>query len=104
MKLVAIMSLDTYREDLHALLRERRIEVFSELDIEGYHQASDSGGVNPSPGWFRSGSPPTDSTLTWAFLDDDQANQLLDAIAAFNERRDLERPIRAFKMNVDRAV
>ena len=104
MKLVAIMSLDTYRSDLHALLRERKIEVFSELDIEGYHQASNGGEVNPSPGWFRGGAPPTDSTLTWAFLDDDQAAQLLDAIGDFNERRDLERPVRAFQMSVDRAV
>jgi hypothetical protein len=104
MKLVAIMSLDTYRKDLHALLRERKIEVFSELDIEGYHQASSGGEVNPSPGWFRGGTPPTDSTLTWAFLDDDQAAQLLDTIDDFNDRRDLERPVRAFQMSVDRAV
>lgn len=104
MKLVAIMSLDTYRDDLHALLRERKIEVFSELDIEGYHQASDGSGVNPTPGWFRGGTPPTDSTLTWAFLNDEQADQLLDAITALNDRRDLERPVRAFQMNVDRAV
>ena len=33
MKLVAIMTLDAYRDDVHALLREREIEVFSELDI-----------------------------------------------------------------------
>ena len=104
MKLVAIMSLDTYREELHALLRERKIEVFSELDIEGYHQASSGGEVNPSPGWFRGGTPPTDSTLTWAFLDDEQADRLLDAIAALNDRRDLERPVRAFQMSVDCAV
>jgi hypothetical protein len=104
MKLVAIMSLDSYRDDLHALLRERKIEVFSQLDIEGYHQASDGGGVNPSPGWFRGGTPPTDSTLTWAFLNDEQAAHLLDTIADFNERRDLERPVRAFQMSVDRAV
>lgn len=101
MKLVAIMSLDTYRNDVHALLREREIEVFSELDIEGYHQSSTAG---TSPAWFGSGTPPTDSTLTWAFLDDTQAGALLEAVAAFNERRDLERPVRAFEMNVERAV
>ncbi|CBH25119.1 hypothetical protein [Salinibacter ruber] len=101
MKLVAIMTLDAYRDDVHALLREREIEVFSELDIEGHHQSSAAGAA---PAWFGSGTPPADSTLTWAFLDDDQADHLLDAIADFNERRDLERPVRGFRMDVDRAV
>ncbi|WP_263787545.1 hypothetical protein [Salinibacter grassmerensis] len=101
MKLVAIMSLDTYRGDIHDLLREREIEVFSELDIEGHHQSSAAGAA---PAWFGGGTPPADSTLTWAFLDDAPAGRLLDAIADFNERRDLDRPVRGFQMNVGRAV
>lgn len=101
MKLIAIMSLDAYRGDVHALLREREIEVFSELDIEGYHQSSSAGAA---PAWFGGGTPPTDSTLTWAFLDEEQATMLMDAVADFNEQRDLERPVRAFQMDVDRAV
>lgn len=101
MKLIAIMSLDAYRDDVHGLLRDREIEVFSELDIEGYHQSSEAGAA---PAWFGGGTPPTDSTLTWAFLEDAQANALLDAVAAFNERRSLDRPVRAFEMNVERAV
>lgn len=101
MKLIAIMSLDTYRDDVHALLREREIAVFSELDIEGYHQLSSEGA---SPAWFGSGTPPTDSTLTWAFLEEEQATLLMDAVATFNEKRDLERPVRGFELNVDRSV
>jgi len=101
MKLVAIMSLDAYRDELHGLLRDREIEVFSELDIEGHHQSS---GAGAAPSWFGGRTPPTDSTLTWAFLDDAQAEALLDAVAALNERRDLDRPVRAFEMNVERAV
>lgn len=101
MKLVAIMSLDAYRNHLHTLLREREIEVFSELDIQGYHQSSAAGA---SPAWFGGGTPSTDSTLTWAFLDDDEAIMLMDAVADFNEGRDLERPVRAFQMDVDRSI
>lgn len=103
MKLVAVMSLDTYRDDLHTLLREREVAVFSEIDIEGYHQGP-SKGSGASPAWFGKGTPPTDSTLTWAFLDDDQADTLLTAVADFNEQRNLERPVRAFEMDVERAV
>jgi hypothetical protein len=101
MKLIAIMCLDAYRGDVHALLREREIEVFSELDIEGYHQSSAAG---TAPAWFGGGTPSTDSTLVWAFLAEDQATILMDAVATFNDERDLERPVRAFQMDVDRAV
>jgi hypothetical protein len=101
MKLIAIMSLDAYRDEVHRLLRDREIEVFSELDIEGYHQSSGAGAM---PAWFGGGTPPTDSTLTWAFLDEAQAETLLDAVAALNKRRNLDRPVRAFEMNVERAV
>lgn len=101
MKLIAIMSLDTYRSDVHALLREREIEVFSELNIEGYHQLSAKGAA---PAWFGKETPPTESTLTWAFLDDEQADVLLEAVTDLNEQRDLERPVRAFAMDVERAV
>ena len=102
MKLVAVMSLDAYRDDLHRLLREREIQVFSELDIQGYHQDQKTAG--PSFGWFGAGTPPAYSTLTWAFLGDEQATQLLDAVAAFNAQRSLDHPVRAFEMPVERAV
>jgi len=101
MKLVAIMSLDTCRPDIHALLRDREVEVFSELDIEGYHQSPTAGA---SPAWFGGGAPATDSTLTWAFLEEPQAEVLLEAVADFNEDNDPERPVRAFALNVERSV
>jgi len=64
-----------------------------------YHQSS-AGSV---PGWFGSGIPPTDWTLTWTFLAKEQAAALLEAITALNEQ-DLERPVRAFQMNVECAA
>jgi hypothetical protein len=103
MKLVAVMSLDAYRDDLHRLFREREIEVFSEIDIEGYHhtQTAASGALL---GWFGRAATPAYSTLTWAFLPDTQAATLLDAIADFNAARSLDNPVRAFQMPVDQAV
>jgi hypothetical protein len=102
MKLVAVMSLDSYRDDLHRIYREHAIRVFSEIDIEGYHHSQ------PSPataiGWFGRSNSPAYSTLTWAFLADDQADDLLDAIQAYNDTHNLDHPVRAFEMPVDRAV
>jgi hypothetical protein len=102
MKLVAVMSLDAYRDDLHRLFRGHEIQVFSEIDIEGYHHTQSA--AVPSFGWFGGASTPAYSTLTWAFLPDDEAASLLDAIREYNATHDLDHPIRAFLMPVDQAV
>lgn len=102
MKLVAVMSLEAYRDDLHRIYRDHAIRVFSEIDIEGYHHSQP-----PPPtaiGWFGRSDSPAYSTLTWAFLREDQAADLLDAIEHYNDTHQLDHPVRAFQMPVDKAV
>ncbi len=103
MKLVAVMSLDAYRDDLHRIYREHAIQVFSEIDIQGYYQKQPTTKV-ADVGWFGRSNAPAYSTLTWAFLDASQAADLMDAITGFNEAHDLDHPVRAFEMPVDRAI
>jgi len=102
MKLIAIMSLDAYAEALHDIYRDHRIKVFSELDIRGYHHEQPVSGVDF--GWFGRSASPAYSTLTFAFLEAEQATALLDAIAEYNEDHDPDHPIRAFLMPVERSV
>ncbi|WP_258096141.1 hypothetical protein [Salinibacter sp. 10B] len=102
MKLVAVMSLDAYRDDLHRIYREHAIRVFSELDIEGYHHSQTPSAA--AIGWFGRSESPAYSTLTWAFLAEEQAADLLDAIEHYNDTHNLDHPVRAFQMPVDKAV
>ena len=102
MKLVAVMSLDAYRDDLHRIYREHAIQVFSEIDIQGYYQKEPTKASDV--GWFGRSNAPAYSTLTWAFLADNQAADLMDAIVAFNDAHNLDNPVRAFEMPVDRAI
>lgn len=102
MKLIAIMSLDAYRKDLHQIYREHEVRVFSELDIRGYHHRERPRATEV--GWFGGTDSAAYSTLTWAFLPEDQAADLLDAIEAYNDVHNFDHPVRAFQMPVDRAV
>jgi len=102
MKLVAVMSLDSNRKALHRMYREHSIQVFSEIDIKGYHHTQSPSAADV--GWFGHASHPAYSTLTWAFLPEDQAELLLDAIATLNADADPKHPIRAFQMPVDRSI
>jgi hypothetical protein len=102
MNLVAVMSLDAYRDDLHRIYREHEIQVFSELDIKGYHHSQPPSAADA--GWFGRSESPAYSTLTWAFLPEDQAADLLGAIAHYNDTHNPDHPVRAFRMPVDEAV
>ncbi len=102
MKLVAVMGIDTYRDDLHRLYRAHAIQVFSEIDIRGHYHADEASASDI--GWFGHSDHPAYSTLTWAFVADDEAQAFMDAIAEFNTTHDADHRIRAFQMDVERAV
>lgn len=102
MKLVAVMSLEAYRDDLHGIYRDHEIRVFSEIDIDGYHHHQTPAAT--AVGWFAQAETPAYSTLTWAFLPKEQADGVLDAIEEYNDQRNLDHPVRAFEMPVDRSV
>ncbi len=102
MQLVAMMSLDADRGARHRLYRTHAIEVFSEIDIKGYHHEQTPSAADV--GWFGHATHPAYSTLTWAFLPDPQATQLLNAIEEMNTRGNPEHPVRAFEMPVNCTV
>lgn len=102
MKLVAVMSIDTYRDDLMRLYREHAIQVFSEIDIRGHYHEGESSASDI--GWFGRSNHPAYSMLTWAFVSEDEAHAFMEAIATFNTTHDPDHPVRAFQMDVERAV
>ena len=101
MKLVAIMSVDAYANVLERVYTEHRIPVFSEMDIQGFRLDDDA---DVEGNWFASGHSPVYSKLTFAFVSEEQAEELLTAIDEVNRKKGLESPIRAFQLAVEKAV
>ena len=101
MKLLAILSLDEYANDLHALYRDHKIKVFSEIDIRGYPlEETDAS----SFGWFGNAPVTAYSTLAFAFLEDAQADALMEALRTHSRTQDADHPVRAFLMPVEQAI
>lgn len=101
MKLLVIMSVEAYAPELRRLYVQHGLTVFSETDVEGYHR--------PDPdahrtSWFGHDRGADYSKLTFALVPDDQADALLDALAAYNRDVHPERPAHAFLMGVERTV
>ncbi|WP_456427273.1 hypothetical protein [Rhodocaloribacter sp.] len=101
MKLVIIMSVEQYAEVLERLYAEHRIPVFSETEVQGYRLDEN---VRTPLNWFGRAHTPIYSKLTFAFVSDEKAAELIDAIDAYNREHDLGSPIRAFQMPVERSV
>ena len=101
MKLVAIMSLEAYSGRLEKLYADHKVPVFSEFDIRGFRLEDTA---IDKMDWFGHPKPPLYSTLTFAFVPDEKAGELLDAIEGVNQDLDTSHPIRAFQMDVERSV
>lgn len=98
MKLIVVMGIEEHKEKLRQLFRDQRVAVHSEMPIQGltHQDAFDEAG-----NWFAVHHPPIDSQLFFTFVEDNKADELMDAIRAWCVNEQLPNRIRAFQMNVD---
>ncbi|MCK6541454.1 hypothetical protein L6Q79_02085 [bacterium] len=98
MKLIAVMTIEQYAQDLRKLFREHHVTIFSESEIRGYR--SDATERDPS-NWFAHTASPIYSHLVFAFVDESKAAELMQAIRNHGQTMDHDHPMRAFQMHVE---
>lgn len=103
MKLVAVLSTDNHKNALRQLFIRKKIAVFSELNIKGFRPLYHEG--------FEVPEKPEDvnlhpvfSVLSFAFVNDSEARELIRDIDLFNSEEKLPKPVHAFQLDVDRYV
>lgn len=101
MKLINILNLEEYQEDIKKLMQENQINIYSEVNIQGYYKADKS--TNAS-NWFANDSIGIDAKMNFAFLPEASVQKLLEAIRQFNTRNQLSNPVHAFVLNVEQSV
>ena len=102
MKIVAVLGLKDYEEQLKKLFNDIKIPVFSEIDIKGFRISDDQdSAVN---NWFGHPEKSMVSVLHFVFLESTQAERVLKAIEEFNALSDIERPVHAYMLDVDKMV
>jgi len=94
-KLVILSLLEDDIEMLHALLRVHGVMAYSELPVEGHGAGT--------TGWYGE-IPPYRSRMVLSFMAAAPAEALLDAVAACTECKDSRHPVRAWMVEVERAV
>ncbi|MCG8319600.1 MAG: hypothetical protein MI921_08875 [Cytophagales bacterium] len=103
MKLVAVLSTENHKNTLRQLFIRKKISVFSELNVNGFRPVYHEG--------FEAPEKPEDvnlhpvfSILSFAFVTDSQAKELIRDIDLFNNKQTLPKPVHAFQLDVDRFV
>lgn len=103
MKLVAVLSTENHKNTLRQLFIRKKISVFSEMNVNGFRPVYHEG--------FEIPEKPEDvnlnpifSILSFAFVTDSQAKELIRDIDLFNNKQTLPKPVHAFQLDVDRFV
>jgi hypothetical protein len=96
MKLVTMLYLEDDRKCVERFLSDLEVETYSELEIEGH-------GPGGHAGWYRE-APPYRSHMVFAFVDDDLAGRILEAVRRCTAVKDPRHPIRAFLLDVQAAA
>lgn len=101
MKLIVVMSIEQHADELRRLFREHQVPVFSETEVEGFRLHRDQ---NEGENWFSHRHVGVSSHVVFAFVEADKAGELMDAIAKRTREMDPTNPMRAFQLEVEKAV
>lgn len=102
MKLIAILSIEQYHEDLGKIFAQNDIAVYSEVEITGFN--TKGGRTGSASNWFAHKKQGVYSTLSFAFVSAEQSEKLLEGIAKYNTDNPSNNPVHAFQLGVEKSV
>lgn len=102
MKFVIIQSVKAYHHELQEIFKSIKINAYSEMDVEGFMEQAD--GPTDFANWFGSRKNPYNYMVSFMFLADDKADELLQRIDGFNQTVEALSPINAYTVAVEKFV
>lgn len=100
MKFIGLMGLERDRKKVTQILVDHHVKVFSEIEIVGHtHATLKQYGI-----WPTSGDIAAYSTLAFAIIPADQADEIMCEIEELNKKKPSEHPIHAFLVDVEKMV
>jgi hypothetical protein len=101
MKLIGLMSLAQYQEQVRKVFEKHDVQIYSEVEITGH--TSDT--IKKYGWWvFEKEAVPMYSTLFFAVVPDEKASEIMDDIVCFQEECDPDHPPRAFQVDVEKMI
>jgi len=103
MKLLMILSVAEYADEVRKLMVQNNVPVYSETEMHGFRTERHKPDIRS---WFSQGSHGVFSTLFFSFQDEATVNRILEQVKAKNEACSGERenPFHAYVLGVETFV
>jgi hypothetical protein len=102
MKFVIIQSAEAYHHELEQIFEEIHINSYSEMSVDGFMKSVE--GNNGISNWFGSAKHPYNYIISFTFLEDKKADELLKRVKKFNEEIEGISPINAYISAIEKYV
>ncbi len=100
MKLIGLMSLEGFRDEIRSILKKHDVHIYSEVEIIGHTAAT----LKQHGWWPSEESDAIYSTLYFAIVSADKADGVFHDIERYNAEHDLRHPPRAFLVDVEKMI
>jgi len=100
MKMIGLMSLAQYRNQVRKYFEQREVQIYSELEVNGH--TSDS--IKQFGWWVFDDETAIQSVLFFAIVTDEKAGDIITGVSDLAKKFDPEHPPRAFQLNVEKLV
>jgi hypothetical protein len=100
MKLIGFMSLEIDKNKVRKILEKHNVHIYSEVGITGHTAAT----IREFGFWHLERDLPIYSTLYFAIINDDKAEEIFGEIDTASGDFDAQHPPRLFMVNVEKMV
>lgn len=101
MKLIGLMSLTTFKDQIRKVFEKHQIQIYSEVDVTGHTTET----IEQYGWWHLEKDLPAYSTLYFAILADEKAAAIMrDIETTFGNQDDIQFKPRAFQVAVEKMI
>ena len=100
MKMIGLMSLAQYRDQVRKYFEKHDIQIYSELDVNGH--TADT--IKHYGWWVFDKETAINSVLFFAIIANDKAEEIMAGIAELGKKFDPAHPPRAYQINVEKLI
>ena len=101
MKLLMIIALRAYEDQLSQILSDANVGIYSELDLRGYNTLKKT--VDPL-NWFSANREPESSLLLMVVADETQTREVMNQLESKNKQEWEDRPSHAFQLKIENLI
>lgn len=103
MKLLIILSIEEYTDDVRKILSRQKVPIYSETNVHGFRTDEYQPDIT---NWFAGDDHGVYSTLFFSIQDGNCVKRVMQEVRAYNKETGAEKqnPLHAYSLNVDEAV